>query len=324
MNYSSLFLTRCIVVLLCIAALFTTLPHSCSAQGEGPFYNTGVDLFGKGDYEGAARFFEMQIAERPTYTDAHFNLGITYATLKRFDKAIVQFTWVIDKMPPTSKVKRADAFHERGRSYSDLKQTDKALSDFGDALLIKPEMTEVLLDRAATYYQLKQYNEAIADYTAYLAKVKTPDASVFRNRAECYRLTEKYDAALADEEQAFTTQPNFETAMVVVGDCDVAYHRSKQCFSSAELYYNKFAAYCDHAIVLPKTTNGQKARAYYAKAHACEMRIAVPNAGRAMITEAIASYALYLTSLPDAKDAATVRARIADLQKKRDGMRQSN
>ncbi|MDX1935159.1 MAG: tetratricopeptide repeat protein [Capsulimonadales bacterium] len=181
-------------------------------QDADTLYNQGVDAYTKGDIAGAVAKFQAAIAKRPAFTDAHFNLGISLADSGKPEEAIKEFTWVITKTPPAPKGKLADSYHLRGRAYVALKQSDKALADFKQALTVKPDLTEVLLDEAAAYYIGQQYDAAITDYTKYVTANPKADPGIYNNRGLAYLAKSSSSKAEADLRAAIADFDKFVTA----------------------------------------------------------------------------------------------------------------
>jgi tetratricopeptide (TPR) repeat protein len=61
---------------------------------------------------------------------------------------------------------RSLLYFEPGGAYSSLKQYAEAVSDYTEAIRLKPDSTSAYWARGnAYYYGLKEYNKAISDYT---------------------------------------------------------------------------------------------------------------------------------------------------------------
>ena len=62
-----------------------------------------------------------------------------------------------------SHPKDAEAYNERGNTYYDLQQYDKALADYSKAIEIDPYFAKAYYNRGIIYDDLQQYDKALAD-----------------------------------------------------------------------------------------------------------------------------------------------------------------
>ncbi|MCA9891205.1 MAG: tetratricopeptide repeat protein, partial [Anaerolineae bacterium] len=65
--------------------------------------------------------------------------------------------------------------------------------------------------RDLAYYELKQYEQAIADYDKAI-QLEPQYASAYYNRGLAYYMLNEYDLAIADYEAALKFDPNHENA----------------------------------------------------------------------------------------------------------------
>jgi tol-pal system protein YbgF len=97
-----------------------TVPANAPVMDEDAFYESGRQLFDKGDYAGARNIFEQFLTQYPQsrQTDnAYFWIGETYYREGRYEKAILEYQEVIDKFPdgnkvPASLLKQGMAFNK--------------------------------------------------------------------------------------------------------------------------------------------------------------------------------------------------------------------
>ncbi len=105
----------------------------------------------------------------------------------------------------------AYAFNERGRAYADLKQYEQAIADYGRAIALDPNYAAAYNNRGNAYADLKQYEQAIADYEQAIA-LDPNFAFAFYNRGAAYYALKQYEQAIADYERAIILDLNFAAA----------------------------------------------------------------------------------------------------------------
>jgi tetratricopeptide (TPR) repeat protein len=117
----------------------------------------------------------LQIA--PKDLRARFNRALAYESLREYDKAIADYTKVIEGKTDFSRNGDgkdkclARTHHYRGRAYQWYKQENaKAVADYTEALRLDPEIEMVHYRRGQAYKALKEYAKAVADFTARAAR----------------------------------------------------------------------------------------------------------------------------------------------------------
>ena len=93
--------------------------------------------------------------------------------------------------------KDANAYYGRGLAKSELKQYKEAIADYTKAIKLNPKDAEAYYNRGNAKYRLKQYKEAIADYDKAI-ELKPEDAQAYYNRGFAYRELGKKEKADAD------------------------------------------------------------------------------------------------------------------------------
>jgi tetratricopeptide (TPR) repeat protein len=92
-------------------------------------------------------------------------------------------------------------FYGRGDVESVFGQFDKAISDYSEAIRLKPDFAHAFNGRALIYFKLKRYDKAIADYSEAI-RLKPDFTLAYRNRAVCYDALGKTVEAERDRAKA--------------------------------------------------------------------------------------------------------------------------
>jgi len=78
-------------------------------------------------------------------------------------------------------------------------------------LKINPNYVQAFFNRGNAYRHLKEYDNAISDYSAVL-KINPNSYQVFFNRSIAYANIKEYDKAIADIEAVLRVNPNYPRA----------------------------------------------------------------------------------------------------------------
>ena len=159
-----------------------------------PYNNRALSYRNIGEYEKAIQDFESAIEANPDFFKAYDNLADLYNTyLYDDDNALKVYNNLIAQDPSNIQTRNA-----RGKLYNDLGEYEKALQDFSFVLDLYPNFSSSYYNRAITYEAIGEYNRAILDLRRYL-ELEPDDASVFNRRGNIYldRLKD-YQAAIND------------------------------------------------------------------------------------------------------------------------------
>jgi eukaryotic-like serine/threonine-protein kinase len=214
------------------------------------------------------------------------NRAHAYAVLGQWDKAIADYTKVIELNP-----KDAGAWFQRASGCANLKQWDKALADYTKAIELDPKLAGVWYNRGNAYYGLKQWDQALADYTR--AIELDPKHAPAHNSLGAILCDVKhdYDGAIMEFRQAIDLDPKSAPAHGNLGNALMA----KNQLDEASAEYRK-------AIELdPKN----------APAHYC---LGIALQAKKQLDEAIGEYKKAIDLQPDYAEAHCNLASILRLQ----------
>jgi tetratricopeptide (TPR) repeat protein len=99
------------------------------------------------------------IKEDPNDPEPYLQRGLAYNHLEKYDKAIDDFTHVIELDPDN-----VDAYNFRGTMYFRLGEYEKALADYNQAMKIDPEYALLYFNRGYVKAELENIESAIADF----------------------------------------------------------------------------------------------------------------------------------------------------------------
>jgi tetratricopeptide (TPR) repeat protein len=163
-------------------------------------------------------FSFQQESGQETSAVVSFLAGYTQYTSGNYAAALLHFDDALNKTLDKAKLlinNRAEIYSTRGATYIHLKQYDQAISDFSKVIEINPQLVEAYNNRGFAYYALQQYDKAIADY-AKIIQINPQDAEAYTNRGITYTDLQQYDQAMADFAKAIQIDPEY---------ADTYYHR---------------------------------------------------------------------------------------------------
>lgn len=98
------------------------------------FYNTGIDYFGKEDYDKAIECFKTAISQHDVKSQVYYNLALTYQNKKEYDKAITNYNTFLASSPDDY-----DGLYNLGLTYYIKENYPKAIENFEKCIEVKQE-----------------------------------------------------------------------------------------------------------------------------------------------------------------------------------------
>ena len=205
--------------------------QSSTTGGSALDYNrSGLEYFGKKDYNRAITEFSQAIRLNSNYAEAYNNRGNAYSAKGDYNLAIADFTQAI-RLEPNN----AEAYSNRGEAYSGKEDYVRAIADLDQAIRLDPNNAQAYSRRALAYWGKGErsisnpkvlisnpntgktdYDRAIADYTQVIrllpnnAKAYDDRGCVYAQRGNIYRDKSDYDRAIADFENALRLDPKID------------------------------------------------------------------------------------------------------------------
>ena len=145
-----------------------------------PLLTRGFVYGNLGQYDKAIADFSRVIEIDPKSKEAYYDRGIAYATIGQVNKSIADYSRLIEIDPSYAK-----AYSNRGADYFNLGQLDKAIADYTVAIAIDPNYPDAYYNRGLAYGKLGKWENAIADYTM-LLEIDPNNSNAYSNRQDAY------------------------------------------------------------------------------------------------------------------------------------------
>jgi tetratricopeptide (TPR) repeat protein len=154
------------------------------------------------------------------------HLGHAGRALQLVEGAIAQLDQELTQ--DQHRLHRSVLLYNRGQIYAFLKEWEKALADYTAVIALDPHFSEYYLDRGNLHRKLHQYAAALEDYQQAL-RLSSPYPELYFNRALVLADMGQIEEALADYETILELDPDYLDALVnrasllyEQGDCEAA------------------------------------------------------------------------------------------------------
>jgi tetratricopeptide (TPR) repeat protein len=119
------------------------------------------------------------------------------------------------------------AYLQPGDTYADRHEYDRALTEYTQAIIMRPDYAEAYNNRGYAYYWQGQYPNAIADYDRAIA-LRPTYPYAYNNRGAAYMASGDSDHAIPDFDRAIQLQPNLVQAYTNRGNAYLRMGRPDQ------------------------------------------------------------------------------------------------
>jgi tetratricopeptide (TPR) repeat protein len=179
---------------------------SCATANANPVRDCDSD-----NDELAIKACSELIRKNPKNAKAHYNLGVSYGNLDRWEDAIASYNEAI-------KIARhPDYFHNRGNAYDHLGELDRAIDDYEASLKIRPGNALSLRLRCWARGRLnRDLKEALTDCDQ-VVRLEPKESGSFSIRSFVYLRLEKWQDAIKDATTALKLDGSNADALFIRG-----------------------------------------------------------------------------------------------------------
>lgn len=105
----------------------------------------------------------------------------------------------------------AMAYYNRGRAWVDANDNAKAVTDYTQAITLRPVYPIAFYNRGTAYNHLERYDDAIRDFTQAIAQ-RSGYVNAYVNRGNAYAFSGRHAEAIADYNEAIRLNPQLQQA----------------------------------------------------------------------------------------------------------------
>ncbi len=190
--------------------------------------NRGVLRDINGDRRAAIEDYTLALRINPKCADAYSKRAATLKALGKYKDAIADYTAAINLDTSSyefdPKTHFANAYFGRGVVFYRSGDLGRAIRDFDSALVISPDHSLVMINRAVALIDEKKYDAAVADLTraiALLSPLEYGGAQYLAclQRGNAYKALGQYDKAIADYNAALVSKNLAARACWRIAEC---------------------------------------------------------------------------------------------------------
>jgi len=169
-------------------------PFIVSAQSTAKeWYNKGIELKGKQDYERALAAFKNAISKKADYNDACYQAGECCNELEKYDEAVD----LLKKFTPKTDTEKKNKCNELGLSYYKLQRATEAIIEYKNTLEIFPKDGIALRGLGNVYYEIADdYDNAIEYFEKAIKEDEEDSKPIYYKLGWLYNDKEQYDDAI--------------------------------------------------------------------------------------------------------------------------------
>jgi len=205
------------------------------------YYEDGVNLTFKSDYNTALLFFEKALREFPDYAECYVEIGICNERLKRHKQAVKAYKKAIQIQQDC-----VVAYNGLGIAHYNLGSYREALEAYKKVLELEPSYPETYYNLGNIYLELGKYNDAVEKFEYFLT-IQPDRTEAHFALASAYVNLQRFEDAISRFNQVIFLKP----------DLPEAYYNTGVCYGNLGYYEKEIKAY-SKAIAL---------RPDYAEAH---------------------------------------------------------
>lgn len=212
------------------------------------FNNYALIKYKTNENNAAILNFNKAILMNNKYFEAYINRGNAYLSIKQYNKAIADFTFVINHQQKGTD--KYEAYYNRALAYYNLNDFKNSLINCDSAISINPTNPKFYNNRALTKLKLDDIKGAIDDYTKAITS-NDSDIQLYFNRAIAYTKQNDLKNALQDYSKCLQLKSDYFEAFYNRGNIYVTlsnYAEAIKDFTKAiELNPNYISFYINRA-----------------------------------------------------------------------------
>jgi tetratricopeptide (TPR) repeat protein len=177
-----------------IPILLFVFPFIISAQTTAKeWYNKGIELKSKQDYESALTAFKNAISKKANYDEACYQAGWCCNELEKYEDAVA----FLKKYSPTADADKKNKYNELGFSYYKLQRATEAVIEYKNTLAIFPNNGLALMGMGNVYYEVEEdYDNALEYFEKAVAADEEEAKPIYYKLGWLYNDKERYDDAI--------------------------------------------------------------------------------------------------------------------------------
>jgi tetratricopeptide (TPR) repeat protein len=174
--------------------LLLVFPFIVSAQSTAKeWYNKGIELKGKQDYEGALAAFKNAILKKANYNEAYYQAGWCCNELEKYEDAVD----LLKKFTPKTDNEKKNKCNELGLSYYKLQRATEAIIEYKNTIELSPNDGIALRGLGNVYYEIAEdYDNAIDYFEKAIEKDEEDSKPIYYKLGWLYNDKERYDDAI--------------------------------------------------------------------------------------------------------------------------------
>lgn len=174
--------------------LLFVFPFIISAQSTAKeWYNKGIELKNKQDYEGALAAFKNAISKKTDYKEAYYQAGWCCNELEKYEDAID----LLKKYMPATNTEKKNKSNQLGFSYYKLQRATEAIIEYKNAIDLSPKDGIALRGLGNVYYEIAEDHDNATEYFELAIKEDEEDSKpIYYKLGWLYNDKERYDDAI--------------------------------------------------------------------------------------------------------------------------------
>ena len=174
--------------------LLFVFPFFVTAQSAAKeWYNKGIELKGKQDYEGALAAFKNAISKKADYNEAYYQAGGCCNELEKYEDAVD----LLKKFTPKTDNEKKNKCNELGLSYYKLQRATEAIIEYKNTIEIFPKDGIALRGLGNVYYEIEEdYDSAIEYFEKAIKEDEEDSKPIYYKLGWLYNDKEQYDEAI--------------------------------------------------------------------------------------------------------------------------------